>query len=67
MSFLLPIFFGFLSGYFLSPTAALPAFGKVQRGKLVFSDGFEHASGTYLPGPTLPGVDVIFFKVYPLL
>ena len=56
----------FLSGLNLS-SFGRPALGKVHRGKFYLSDGFAHASGTYLPGPTLPGVEVWFFKVYPLL
>lgn len=47
--------------------ATLPAFGKVHLGKFSFADGRAHASGTYLPGPTLFGVDVTFFKAKPLL
>ena len=47
--------------------ATLPAFGKFHLGKFSFADGRAHASGTYLPGPTLFGVDVTFFKAKPLL
>jgi len=34
---------------------------------LACPDGKALASGTYLPGPTLAGVDVSFFNVCPLL
>jgi len=43
---------------FLVSAAGLPAFGRVHLGKFYFCEGFVEASGTYLPGPTEPGVDV---------
>lgn len=36
--------------------AGLPAFGNVHLGKSYFVEGLADASGTYLPGPTEPGV-----------
>jgi hypothetical protein len=42
----------------LKSLAGLPAFGNVHLGKSYFVDGFAEASGTYLPGPTDPGVEV---------
>ena len=49
--------------------AGLPAFGRVHFGKFYFWEGLADASGTYLPGPTDPGVEVWFFNapVPPLL
>ncbi len=40
------------------PSAGLPALGSVHLGKSCFVEGFEEASGTYLPGPTEFGVEV---------
>jgi len=45
----------------------LPALGRVHLGKFYFSEGNAALSGTYRPGPTLPGVEVSFFNLFPLL
>ena len=39
--------------------------GRVHFGKSVLLDGLEEASGTYLPGPTEFGVEVMFFSAPP--
>ena len=55
-----------MSGFFISYDG-LPALGRVHLGKFGFSEVNAEASGTYLPGPTDPGVEVIVFKPPPLL
>ena len=46
----------------LRSAGGLPALGRVHLGKSFFVEGLLEASGTYLPGPTELGVEVLFFK-----
>ena len=41
--------------------------GRVHLGKFYLLDGNADYSGTYLPGPTDPGVECFVFKASPLL
>ncbi len=44
--------------YFLTAASGRGYLGIVHLGKFNFVDGLADASGTYLPGPTAPGVEI---------